>query len=193
MLTRRYRRVEIVFIRHTDHAEEVDEQTFFYGTASGGTLVSSALETMSGIVKTRFRPGDWNIYAAQVSDGDNPYSDGETTSSLLRNAILPAVQYFAYLEVGEPAGSFAMPDSALWNLPGAIRRGRSALHSQGEKPQRNFSGSFAISFRAARGGRSERNECQRQGAVVRRGGLGFPRSSAKFTMHARKSRTPNLV
>ena len=67
-------------------------------------------------MKTRFRPGDWNIYAAQVSDGDNPYSDGETTASLLRNAILPAVQYFAYLEVGEPAGSFAMPDSALWNL-----------------------------------------------------------------------------
>src|SRR5437868_3085067 len=37
-LKRRYRHVEIVFIRHTDRAEEVDEQTFFYGAASGGTL-----------------------------------------------------------------------------------------------------------------------------------------------------------
>src|SRR6266436_2065174 len=42
-LTRRYRHVEIVFIRHTDRAEEVDEDTFFHGPASGGTLVSSAL------------------------------------------------------------------------------------------------------------------------------------------------------
>jgi uncharacterized sporulation protein YeaH/YhbH (DUF444 family) len=42
-LKRRYRHVEIVFIRHTDRAEEVDEDTFFHGPASGGTLVSSAL------------------------------------------------------------------------------------------------------------------------------------------------------
>ena len=42
-LTRRYRHVEIVFIRHTDRAEEVDEETFFHGPASGGTMVSSAL------------------------------------------------------------------------------------------------------------------------------------------------------
>ncbi|MDU1669221.1 MAG: YeaH/YhbH family protein, partial [Bradyrhizobium sp.] len=65
-LTRRYRHVEIVFIRHTDRAEEVDEQTFFYGPASGGTLVSSALQCMHDIVRSRFRPSDWNIYAAQA-------------------------------------------------------------------------------------------------------------------------------
>src|SRR6201996_6810396 len=46
-LKRRYRHVEIVFIRHTDRAEEVDEETFFTGPASGGTLVSSALEAMN--------------------------------------------------------------------------------------------------------------------------------------------------
>ncbi|HJQ60513.1 MAG TPA: YeaH/YhbH family protein, partial [Vineibacter sp.] len=36
-LTRRYRHVEIVFIRHTDRAEEVDEETFFRSPATGGT------------------------------------------------------------------------------------------------------------------------------------------------------------
>src|ERR1700712_3228535 len=36
-LTRQYRRVEIVFIRHTDTAEEVDEETFFRSPATGGT------------------------------------------------------------------------------------------------------------------------------------------------------------
>lgn len=70
-LTRRYRHVEIVFIRHTNRAEEVDEDTFFHGPASGGTLVSSALQAMHEIVRLRFRPADWNIYAAQASDGDN--------------------------------------------------------------------------------------------------------------------------
>ena len=78
-LKRRYRHVEIVFIRHTDRAEEVDEETFFHGPASGGTLVSSALQAMHDIVRSRFRPADWNIYAAQASDGDNSYSDGEVT------------------------------------------------------------------------------------------------------------------
>jgi uncharacterized protein len=121
-LKRRYRHVEIVFIRHTDRAEEVDEQTFFYGPASGGTLVSSALQTMNDIVRSRFRPSDWNIYAAQASDGDNSISDSEAVSRLLTGAILPVCQFFAYLEVGEAGGySFEMPDSSLWSLYERLR------------------------------------------------------------------------
>jgi uncharacterized protein len=115
-LTRRYRHVEIVFIRHTDRAEEVDEETFFRAPASGGTLVSSALQVMHDVVRTRYRPSDWNIYAAQSSDGDNSYSDSETTGRLLKDMILPVTQYFAYLEVSEPGGFANMPESALWTL-----------------------------------------------------------------------------
>jgi uncharacterized sporulation protein YeaH/YhbH (DUF444 family) len=126
-LTRRYRHVEIVFIRHTDRAEEVDEETFFRSPASGGTLVSSALEAMHQIVRERYRPADWNIYAAQASDGDNSYSDGEATGRLLTDAILPATQYFAYLEVGESSSSDAMPDSPLWTLYRRLRQGGAAL------------------------------------------------------------------
>jgi uncharacterized sporulation protein YeaH/YhbH (DUF444 family) len=121
-LKRRYRHVEIVFIRHTDRAEEVDEQTFFHGPASGGTLVSSALEAMHDIVRTRFRPADWNIYAAQASDGDNSYADGELTGRLLTDMILPVTQFFAYLEVGQENGlSYEMPNSALWTLYEGLR------------------------------------------------------------------------
>jgi len=116
-LRRRYRHVEIVFIRHTDRAEEVDEDTFFHGPASGGTLVSSALQAMHDIVRSRFRPADWNIYAAQASDGDNSYSDGEVSGRLLTEKILPVSQFFAYLEVGqEAATTYDMPDSSLWTL-----------------------------------------------------------------------------
>ncbi len=121
-LTRRYRHVEIVFIRHTDRAEEVDEDTFFHGPASGGTLVSSALQTMNDIVRARFRPADWNIYAAQASDGDNSISDGEVAGRILTDMILPVSQFFAYLEVGETGGhSFEMPDSSLWTLYERLR------------------------------------------------------------------------
>jgi uncharacterized sporulation protein YeaH/YhbH (DUF444 family) len=121
-LTRRYRHVEIVFIRHTDRAEEVDENTFFHGPASGGTLVSSALQAMHEIVVTRFRPADWNIYAAQASDGDNYTSDSDAVSRLLTDKILPVSQFFAYLEVGEAGGStFDMPDSSLWTLYQRLR------------------------------------------------------------------------
>src|SRR5438874_11889266 len=35
-LTRRYRHVDVVFIRHTSTAEEVDEETFFYSRETGG-------------------------------------------------------------------------------------------------------------------------------------------------------------
>ena len=121
-LKRRYRHVEIVFIRHTDRAEEVDEDTFFHGPASGGTLVSSALQVMHEIVRSRFRPADWNIYAAQASDGDNSHSDGEVASRLLTENILPVSQFFAYLEVGDAGGStFDMPDSSLWTLYQRLR------------------------------------------------------------------------
>ena len=56
-LTRRYRHVEIVFIRHTDRAEEVDEETFFHGPASGGTMVSSALQAMHEHRQVAVSPG----------------------------------------------------------------------------------------------------------------------------------------
>lgn len=121
-LTRRYRHVEIVFIRHTDRAEEVDEDTFFHGPASGGTMVSSALQAMHEIVTTRFRPADWNVYAAQASDGDNSSADSDLVSRLLTEKILPVSQFFAYLEVGETSGStFDMPDSSLWTLYQRLR------------------------------------------------------------------------
>lgn len=124
-LTRRYRQVDIVFIRHTDRAEEVDEETFFHSPASGGTLVSSALEAMARIVGKRYPPAQWNIYAVQASDGDNAYTDGQRTAQVLTGAVLPVCQYFAYLEVSDTAEAKSdMPDSPLWTL-------YEQLHAQG--------------------------------------------------------------
>jgi uncharacterized protein len=109
-LRRRYHHVEIVFIRHTQNAEEVDEQTFFYSTETGGTVVSTALELMAQICAERYRPEDWNIYGAQASDGDNEYRDGPKVAALLKDVILPVSQYFAYIEVGRSG----VDNSELW-------------------------------------------------------------------------------
>ncbi|RYZ14389.1 MAG: YeaH/YhbH family protein [Alphaproteobacteria bacterium] len=99
-LKRRYGRVDVVFIRHTHEAREVDEETFFHSRESGGTVVSTALEEMTKIVHDRYPANQWNIYGAQASDGDNLPMDNSTTINLLKNAILPLCQYYAYLEVG---------------------------------------------------------------------------------------------
>lgn len=98
-LDRRYEYTEIVFIRHTHIAQEVDEETFFYGRESGGTVVSRALEEMKKIQRDRYPTDIWNIYGAQVSDGDNTTGDSGTCISLLNNDILPVVQYYTYIEV----------------------------------------------------------------------------------------------
>jgi len=98
-LKRRYRKVELVFIRHTHVAREVDEETFFHATESGGTIVSTALREMIRIMEERYPVRDWNIYAAQASDGDNMPVDNHQTVALLRDQILPLCQYYAYLEV----------------------------------------------------------------------------------------------
>ncbi len=116
-LSRRYRYVEVVFIRHTHEAKEVDEETFFNSRETGGTVVSTALEEMMRVVSDRFPPANWNIYAAQASDGDNLPIDNEKTVALLKTSILPLCQYYAYIEVGrepEERRRGVEPPSTLW-------------------------------------------------------------------------------
>jgi uncharacterized protein len=122
-LTRRYKHVEIVFIRHTSNAQEVDEETFFHSRETGGTIVSTALEEMMRIVRERYNPSNWNIYAAQASDGDNYTEDSDRCSQLLGSEILPLCQYFAYIEVGAEATlrhGFPSPPTDLWRTYGQI-------------------------------------------------------------------------
>ncbi|MEQ6340205.1 MAG: YeaH/YhbH family protein [Gammaproteobacteria bacterium] len=100
-LTRSYERIELVFIRHHTVAKEVDEQEFFYSRETGGTVVSSALEMMHDIIKERYPSSEWNIYGAQASDGDNWTDDSPICRDILINAIMPNVQYYAYIEITE--------------------------------------------------------------------------------------------
>jgi len=110
-LTRKYEEVELVFIRHTDDAEEVDEDAFFHDTRSGGTVVYSALELAEKIRAERYASG-WNVYAAQASDGDAFGSDPARSARFLREKLLPAMRYYAYLELSDADGSER--PSSLW-------------------------------------------------------------------------------
>ncbi len=113
-IERRYRNVDIVFIRHTHRAEEVDEETFFYSPETGGTIVSTALEEMLRVVRERYPVRDWNIYAAQASDGDNVSGDNPRVIELLSEEVLPLTQFFAYIEVARGPRLASRGDSSLW-------------------------------------------------------------------------------
>jgi uncharacterized sporulation protein YeaH/YhbH (DUF444 family) len=98
-LSRNYERTDVVFIRHHTVAKEVDEEEFFYSRETGGTVVSSALELMIEIMRARYPYQDWNLYAAQASDGDNWPEDSGNCGRLLDEHILPYLQYYAYIEI----------------------------------------------------------------------------------------------
>jgi uncharacterized sporulation protein YeaH/YhbH (DUF444 family) len=98
-LSRAYEKIEVVFIRHHTAASEVDEHEFFNSRESGGTVVSSALVMLNDILQERYPSGDWNVYVAQASDGDNWDKDSVSCRQLLCNTIMPLVQYFAYVEI----------------------------------------------------------------------------------------------
>ncbi len=98
-LQKNYESVEIVFIRHHAEARECNEEDFFYARETGGTVVSSALKLADDIIKKRYQSSSWNVYVAQASDGDNWEADSPRCSKIIRENILPHVQYYAYVEI----------------------------------------------------------------------------------------------
>ena len=122
-LKRQYEHVEVVFIRHTQYAQEVDEDTFFHGRKTGGTIVSSAFEEMLRIVDERFPPENWNIYLAQASDGDDWREDLGRCQQVLAERVLPLCQYAAYVEIargGSGPDPLAGRSSDLWQTYDAV-------------------------------------------------------------------------
>ena len=98
-LTRLYKNVELVFIRHHTEAKEVNEEEFFNSRESGGTVVAPSLKLMDKIMRERYDE-NWNIYCCQASDGDVwSKEDARECKNLVLETILPAIQYMAYIEI----------------------------------------------------------------------------------------------
>jgi uncharacterized protein len=133
-LERKYGHVDVVFVRHTETAEEVDEERFFHDPQTGGTLVCPALELAHKIIQDRFAGPDWNVYIAQASDGDCTAEDGQRSAAFLAQEILPEVRYFAYVDIPSTSGWFNRP-SDLWTSYDAVESpafARRAVHERSD-------------------------------------------------------------
>lgn len=97
-LKRHYLKTDIVFVRHHTEAKEVDEKEFFYGRETGGTTVSSALQLTRQIIDQRYGDGNWNIYGAQASDGDNWADDTRACKPMIED-LLKDMQAYFYTEI----------------------------------------------------------------------------------------------
>jgi len=105
-LKKHYKGLETRFIIHDAAAKEVDENTFFKTSESGGTLISSAYKLCQQIIETEYSPDEWNIYPFHFSDGDN--WSGEDTRlcvQLIRDYFIPRVNVFSYGQVESKYGS----------------------------------------------------------------------------------------
>jgi uncharacterized protein len=105
-LKKHYKGLETRFIIHDAAAKEVDENTFFKTSESGGTLISSAYKLCQQIIETDYPVADWNIYPFHFSDGDN--WSGEDTRAcvdLIKDYFLPRVNVFSYGQVESKYGS----------------------------------------------------------------------------------------
>ncbi len=105
-LKKHYKGLEARFIIHDAAAKEVDENTFFRTSESGGTLISSAYKLCQQIIETDYPVNEWNIYPFHFSDGDN--WSGEDTRlcvKILNEFFLPKANVFCYGQVESKYGS----------------------------------------------------------------------------------------
>ena len=127
-LTKKYKKVELVFIHHTTDAREVTEEEFFSMRESGGTLVSSAMQLTSDIIKER-NLSRTNLYICQCSDGDNmSMTDNDKCVDLLNSHILPATQYYSYIQIQPEHGSASLHNTDSSSLWEAYREGLPKQH-----------------------------------------------------------------
>jgi sporulation protein YhbH len=113
-LNYKYTNVEVIFIAHDAEAREVNEDDFFKKAASGGTIISSALDLCLGIVDKRYHPDSWNIYAFHCTDGDNWPSDNEKAFNLSEK-IRDLSQLYCYIEIipGEQQSTWSFGSSTI--------------------------------------------------------------------------------
>ena len=107
----RYNNVQVVFIAHDAQAREVSEEEFFTKGGSGGTIISSGYLKALEIVKERFHPSLWNVYAFHCSDGDNWTQDNPAALRAARE-LAEVCNLFGYGEI-KPLNSGSYGDSLL--------------------------------------------------------------------------------
>ncbi len=108
----RYVNVELVFINHTTTAKEVNEDEFFHRGESGGTFISSAYEKALEIIRERYDPEIWNIYAFHCSDGDNWKEDVPRAIARAKE-LCEQCNLFGYGEISLIVGTYYTSSSMI--------------------------------------------------------------------------------
>ncbi len=97
----RYRNVELVFIAHHTLAREVSEEEFFHKGESGGTMISSGYRKALKIIRERYHPSLWNVYAFHCSDGEN-FSEDNREARRAAEELTAVCNLFGYGEIKPP-------------------------------------------------------------------------------------------
>ncbi len=107
----RYGNVEVVFVAHDAQAREVSEEEFFAKGGSGGTMISAGYNKALEIIRERFHPSLWNIYAFHCSDGDN-WSQDNSAALKTAQELAEICNLFGYGEI-KPLNSGSYGESLL--------------------------------------------------------------------------------
>ncbi len=105
-LKHNYKGLEARFVIHDAAAKEVDEETFFKTSESGGTLISSAYKKALEIMDKDYSGDNWNIYLFHFSDGDN-WSNDDTMlcKDIIKKEFTKKANLFGYGQVESKYGS----------------------------------------------------------------------------------------
>jgi sporulation protein YhbH len=101
-LRRQYTRIEPVFVAHTVHAWEFNEDEFFQVRGQGGTVASTAFNKVASIIDERYSPARYNIYVFYSSDGDNFREDRDAAARGL-SGLTSVANYMGYVETSPPS------------------------------------------------------------------------------------------
>jgi uncharacterized sporulation protein YeaH/YhbH (DUF444 family) len=78
----------------------VSEKMFYDLRYGGGTTCTTSVQLMTKLIKTRFNPTKWNIYAFYFGDGETSIEDNRSFVKILRNELgANVVNLFGIVEV----------------------------------------------------------------------------------------------
>ena len=97
-ISRKYNNIAFEFISHTTVAKVVNEFEFFHKAESGGTYISSGINTALKLIEEKYPPTMWNIYPIYASDGDNWSEDNERAINSVKK-LCEISNMFGYAEL----------------------------------------------------------------------------------------------
>ncbi len=131
-IKRKYPNTELVFIWHTDDAEECDEETFFTTRVNGGTQISPAIELSHTVIKRDYDANVTNIYWSYAGDCDNFEWDNKLIITAMEDhGFLSKLRHAVVCQVGEEMPGYGgSPGGQMkcWTIFESISRTSKKLH-----------------------------------------------------------------